>query len=254
MGSSPAFSFYAKDFLAGTATMSLAEVGAYVRLLCYQWDSGSVPADPDERARLLGCAKAQERDLWRKVGKKFILVDDTYINERLEAEREKQAERRRRLSENGKQGGRPPKPNTKPNESNSFPIAKANENLNERLAFSSSSSGKDLVPVPKDRTPRTTLTPPAFERWYAAYPKKIKRQDALKAWLKINPDPAMVDRMLAALAWQRTQPMWVKDGGQFIPYPASYLNSGSYDDEPFHAPNLSEKSLRLLQTVTGGSK
>lgn len=105
MASSPAFSFYAKDFLTGTATMSLAEVGAYTRLLAYQWDAGSVPAEANERARVLGCAKAQERELWKKVGKKFVLVDGVYLNERLEGERRKQADRRQKLAQNGSKGG-----------------------------------------------------------------------------------------------------------------------------------------------------
>lgn len=142
---SPAFSFYARDFLAGTSTMSLQEVGAYVRLLAYQWDAGSVPAEADERARVMGCAKSQERDLWKRIGKKFTLRDGVYYNDRLEEERTKQTERRQRLSDNGKLGGRPPKANgnqqPKQDESNSFTEAKANENQNERLAFASSSSG-----------------------------------------------------------------------------------------------------------------
>lgn len=102
---SPAFQFYPKDFLSGTATMSLQEVGAYVRLLCYAWDTGSVPAEGDERARIMVCSKAQERELWKKVGKKFVLVNDVYLNERMEDERQKQAEYRRRQSDKGKASG-----------------------------------------------------------------------------------------------------------------------------------------------------
>jgi uncharacterized protein YdaU (DUF1376 family) len=99
---SPAFQFYAKDFQTGTASMSLQEVGAYIRLLAYQWDTGSVPSDARERARVLGCAKAQEADLWKKVGKKFTLREDVYVNERLETERQKQTEYRRRQSDKGR--------------------------------------------------------------------------------------------------------------------------------------------------------
>lgn len=137
---SPAFSFYAKDFLTGTSTMSLQEVGAYMRLLAYSWDAGSVPADPSERARILVCAKAQERELWKKVGKKFLLRDDVYVNERLEEERQKQIFRRQRLSDNGRMGGRPQKANEKLDESKSFPETKANEKQLKSLSSSSSFS------------------------------------------------------------------------------------------------------------------
>lgn len=99
---SPAFQFYPKDFLSGTTTMSLQEVGAYVRLLCYAWDTGSVPVEGDERARIMVCSKAQEKELWKKVGKKFVLTNDVYLNERMEEERRKQSEYRRRQSDKGK--------------------------------------------------------------------------------------------------------------------------------------------------------
>lgn len=105
MGSSPAFSFYAKDFLTGTATMTLAERGAYVSLLAYQWDSGSVPAGAKERARIMGCTAAEERRVWAKLVTKFAYVDDSFKNTRLEEERAKQIERRQKLAANGSKGG-----------------------------------------------------------------------------------------------------------------------------------------------------
>jgi uncharacterized protein YdaU (DUF1376 family) len=102
---SPAFQFYPKDFLSGTATMSLQEVGAYMRLLCYAWDTGSIPNDSRERARIMVCSKKQEVEIWKKVGKKFFLQDDAFLNERLEEERRKQSEYRRRQSDKGKASG-----------------------------------------------------------------------------------------------------------------------------------------------------
>jgi uncharacterized protein YdaU (DUF1376 family) len=50
----PAFQFYADDFLAGTLEMSQAEVGAYIRLLCHQWNRGSIPVEPEKQQRLAG--------------------------------------------------------------------------------------------------------------------------------------------------------------------------------------------------------
>lgn len=40
--------------------------------------------------------------MWRKVGNKFALHNGVFVNERMEAERQKQAEYRRRQSDNGK--------------------------------------------------------------------------------------------------------------------------------------------------------
>jgi uncharacterized protein YdaU (DUF1376 family) len=89
---SPAFSFYAKDFMLGTVRMSLAERGAYITLLAYQWDSGSVPTDPAEVGRVCGCTSAQATKVWAVVGEKFRQGGDgLWRNPRLEVERQKQA-------------------------------------------------------------------------------------------------------------------------------------------------------------------
>lgn len=52
----PAFQFYADDFIGGTCDMTPEEVGAYVRLLCYQWGRGAIPNEADKLARVAGCA------------------------------------------------------------------------------------------------------------------------------------------------------------------------------------------------------
>lgn len=51
----PAFQLYADDFIAGTCDLSALDVGAYIRLLCYQWNRGSIPTDDlDRLARIAG--------------------------------------------------------------------------------------------------------------------------------------------------------------------------------------------------------
>jgi hypothetical protein len=86
---------------------------------------------------------------------------------------------------------------------------------------------------------------PDFCRFWDAYPKRVSKKDARIAWKKLAPTPATVDRMLAALAWQCRQAAWLRDGGQFIPYPASWLRAERWDDEPVAVPQLSERSARL---------
>lgn len=61
-----------------------------------------------------------------------------------------------------------------------------------------------------------------FETFWLNYPKKRNKGTALKAWLKLKP---RIDDVLFALSWQRESIDWQKNDGQFIPYPASYLNA-----------------------------
>jgi hypothetical protein len=71
-----------------------------------------------------------------------------------------------------------------------------------------------------------------FQRFWDAYPKRVSKKDARLAWTQIDPTPAQVDRMVSALAWQCQQPAWTKDGGMFVPYPASWLRAERWTDEP----------------------
>ena len=73
---------------------------------------------------------------------------------------------------------------------------------------------------------------PLFDRFWGAYPRKVSKADARKAFAKLNPDAALVEDMLRALDWQKRLPEWTRDGGQFVPYPATWLNSRRWEDEP----------------------
>lgn len=83
-------------------------------------------------------------------------------------------------------------------------------------------------------SPLPTLAKPAreelFEEFWKAYPKKKAKDDAKRAFDKRKPNRALVDSMLSAIRLQARSMDWVKDHGQFIPYPASWLNSGSWQD------------------------
>lgn len=71
----------------------------------------------------------------------------------------------------------------------------------------------------------------SFNEFWSAYPKKIAKQQALKAWQKIKPDDELVRRILSALEQHKKSAQWLKDNGQFIPYPASWLNGQRWEDE-----------------------
>lgn len=73
--------------------------------------------------------------------------------------------------------------------------------------------------------------PPAFAQFWQAYPKKTGKKAALKAW-KNAKDKPVLPALLAALEKQKTWAQWLRDGGQYIPNPATWLNQGRWNDEP----------------------
>lgn len=93
----PAFQLYAGDFLSGTQDMTCEEVGAYIRLLCVEWDRGELPNDPTRLQVLAGCTA----DACAFVMKKFRINEAGNLqNARLEEVRTQQQKYRESRSLN----------------------------------------------------------------------------------------------------------------------------------------------------------
>lgn len=109
---SPAFQFYPDAFLSSTKViaMSMTERGIYITLLCACWMDGSLPADMKSLARMVGMKETQFAKLWpHNIARCFYEDAGRLVNGRIEVERRKQAEFRRRQTDNGTKGGRPRK-------------------------------------------------------------------------------------------------------------------------------------------------
>lgn len=70
---------------------------------------------------------------------------------------------------------------------------------------------------------------PQFKRFWDAFPKRVSKKDARKAWLELDPTPATVDRMIETLQWQIEE--WARDEFRYAPYPASWLRAERWTDE-----------------------
>lgn len=70
-----------------------------------------------------------------------------------------------------------------------------------------------------------------FELFWECYPKKKARLDANKAWKQTESVRPPIEKILAALNEQAESSDWNRDGGQYIPYPATWLRDGRWDDE-----------------------
>ncbi len=69
-----------------------------------------------------------------------------------------------------------------------------------------------------------------FQRFWENYPKKRAKKTAERAWKKIK--LSQVPAILAAVErWKKTEE-WKREGGRFIPYPATFLNGERWEDMP----------------------
>lgn len=147
----PAFQFYPKDWIADAKVceLSLEEEGAYIRLLSHCWLEGSIPADPERCARIIG--KGCSNELATTVQRMFnesATDSSRLVHKRLESERNKQQLRREQASEAGKKSGEKRKNSANP----------ANPESNDR------STDVERKPNPSSSSPSASPTAVDEER------------------------------------------------------------------------------------------
>jgi hypothetical protein len=81
------------------------------------------------------------------------------------------------------------------------------------------------------RVGNASATDADFLAFWNAYPKRKARAKAFDAWRKTANDRPDVSAIIAAIDASRKSEQWRKEGGQFIPLPATWLNGGCWDDE-----------------------
>jgi len=96
-----------------------------------------------------------------------------------------------------------------------------------------STTNKDIYPI-------------LFDAFWQAYPKKVGKADALKAFTKLKPDNELMQTILAAIAqWSKTD-QWSKDNRQYVPMPATYIRGRRWEDELPQQDKPKERAIKVL--------
>jgi len=114
-----------------------------------------------------------------------------------------------------------------------------------------SESNPNPNPNPNPTPTRTGARGAAFDAFWAAYPRKVGKQEARKAWEKVPVEA--FPRIVPAIEAQKKSAQWQKDDGQFIPYPATWLNRGSWDDESPDTPAQTGSGNVFVQLLEKGA-
>lgn len=89
----------------------------------------------------------------------------------------------------------------------------------------------------------------AFDVFWQAYPRKTGKAAARKAFDKAKPP---LDVVLKAIEAQKHSAQWQRDNGQYIPYPATWLNQGRWEDEVQEDKPPAESEPRWKYNTDGG--
>ena len=83
---------------------------------------------------------------------------------------------------------------------------------------------------------------PAFTAFWSAYPRKVAKPAALKAWRSAKSRPPLAD-LLAALDRHKGSEQW--QAARFVPHPATWINGQRWDDQLPTASEHKPPALRL---------
>lgn len=71
-----------------------------------------------------------------------------------------------------------------------------------------------------------------FTNFWDAYPNRINREDAWKAWKELNPDADLIGKIMSGLdAWKASR-KWTEDDGDFVPAAAKWLKDRRWEITP----------------------
>ena len=87
---------------------------------------------------------------------------------------------------------------------------------------------QDAKPAPKKKNVKALKA--AFEVFWEQYPRKVGKTACEKKFIE-TVQLEQVPQIMDALTQQKKTAQWLKDGGQYIPHPHTWLNQGRYLDE-----------------------
>lgn len=185
----------------------------------------------------------------------------TFIKSQLDRDKEKYENIKKKRAENGKKGGQKRAENLatkqaeQANQANAT-FAKQNQakpskssktkhnvydndnvNVNDNVNDNVINNVIDNIPP---LSPNGGERAQMFKKFYSSYPKHKGKQEALKAFEKLNPNGDLFKEIMAALEKQKQSDEWQRENGRFIPMPSTWLNDKRWEDEIY--PQSSEFS------------
>jgi uncharacterized protein YdaU (DUF1376 family) len=239
MSQAPSMPVFTDALIGDTTHLSMEEFGAYLMILFVTWRNNGQPL-PDDDKRLARICRMSEKK-WSAIrptiSEFFDLSEGVWRQKRLEKEWKYVSEQRAKQSEKGKKSAQarslknnetPPaavaqrlepqgQPNVNPQPQ---PHTEEKKEIDKSISSPPSGGGKRFSEHPD------------FQEWYSQYPRKEDRKSAAKAYASARKDGATKEGLLAAVMRYAAECGAKGTERQYIKHPTTWLNKGSWQNEP----------------------
>lgn len=230
------FKLYIGDYQRDTAHLSITEHGAYLLMLQHYYATEKPLPAGKALHRMLRAQEKDERDaIDRVVALFWRTTDDGLVNNRADKERAKstwQAETNRataiaREAARKEERGRHEQSTNRATNVHTKGPPRARNSHSQTTSLPSEEKNP---PTPRKRGSVSGF-PPGFETFWDAYPRKVGKDAAAKAFAKRRFTVEQLAAVVAAVETQRRCEAWTREDGRFIPHPSTWLNEGRWQDE-----------------------
>lgn len=237
---------YIADYLADTTRLTTEQHGAYLLLIMDYWRNGALPDDDDQLAQITRLSASQWKRHRPTLARMFEVLDGEWRHKRIEEELAEAAENARRHSLRARNAAErrwdKHRESDASGNATSMPVAllekcpspspspsPKEKKENTLVGFDPphappQAAGESVVPV--------ETYPPEFEAFWKAYPRKVGKLAALRAYRRavklMGPEPH--PRLLAAAV--RYAKACAGKEEQYIAHAQTWLNQGRWGDEP----------------------
>ena len=214
-------------------------------VLYYDYRQHLLHLNDEERGKLLMALLEYGENRTEPALEGAALMAFSFIRAQMDRDAQKYAETCRKRSEAGRMGGRPPNAKDENEKQNEAKEANAfSEKQNEAKKADNDNdtdNDTDISPHNPQRGNEPSLQERRFAEFWEEYPKKVGKKAAQTSWNKIKPDTELFERIISAVTTAKVSEQWNKEGGRYIPNPATWLNQGRWDDELPLSPTIPQQ-------------
>jgi len=204
------------DYRKDTSHLTLLEHGCYRQLIDqYYLNEEPLPLDETKLFRLLSARSNDEKQAIQNVlNDFFIKTENGYVHSRCDIEIEFYRDRIEQASKAGKASAVQRKSNSRSTD--------VQRSFNQPIT-------NNQQPITNNQLNTIGHLVDDFDIFWQHYPKKTGKEAARKSFNKIRPN---IEVVLEALNWQKKSEQWFKNGGQYVPNPATWINQHRWEDQP----------------------